>query len=89
MADDGDERLIKPISERQFELYALSLERGPNFDPAHIFAAYKVGRGSACGLHPARPGTRCLHHLGAASTHRPLLGAHRRGRAIRHPRSSP
>jgi hypothetical protein len=49
MADDGDERLIKPISERQFELYALSLERGPNFDPAHIFAAYKVGRGSACG----------------------------------------
>ncbi len=49
MADNGDERLIKPISERQFELYALSLERGPNFDPAHIFAAYKVGRGSACG----------------------------------------
>lgn len=49
MADDGDERLIKPISERQFELYALALERGPNFDPAHIFAAYKVGRGSACG----------------------------------------
>lgn len=49
MADDSDERLIKPISERQFELYALSLERGPNFDPAHIFAAYKVGRGSACG----------------------------------------
>jgi hypothetical protein len=48
MAND-DERLIKPVSERQFELYALSLERGPNFDPAHIFDAYQVGRGSACG----------------------------------------
>lgn len=48
MADDN-ERLIKSISERQFELYALSLERGPNFDPAHIFAAYQVGRGNACG----------------------------------------
>jgi hypothetical protein len=46
---DGDERLIKPISARQFELYALSFEHGPNFDPAHIFGAFRVGRGSACG----------------------------------------
>ncbi|GGD35737.1 hypothetical protein [Aureimonas glaciei] len=49
MADSGEERLIKPISQRQFELYALSLERGPNFEPAHIFSTYRVGRGSACG----------------------------------------
>jgi len=48
MAAD-DPQLITPISERQFELYALSLERGPNFDPSHIFRAYRVGRGSACG----------------------------------------
>ncbi len=45
----GDEQLIKPISQRQFELYALSLERGPNFEPSHIFSAYQVGRGGACG----------------------------------------
>ena len=41
--------LIKPISVRQFELYALSLEYGPNFETAKVFAAYQGGRGSACG----------------------------------------
>jgi hypothetical protein len=41
--------LIKPISRRQFELYALSLERGPNFEPSKIFAAYQVGPGKSCG----------------------------------------
>ena len=47
----GDERqlLVKPICRRQFELYALSLERGPNFEPSHIFGAFQVGSGSACG----------------------------------------
>jgi hypothetical protein len=46
----GDEqRLITPISQREFELYALSLERGPNFDPAQIFGSYQAGRGSASG----------------------------------------
>ena len=49
MAADTASLLIKPISVRQFELYALSLDRGPNFDPATIFAAYQVGRGAACG----------------------------------------
>lgn len=49
MAAGDGQRLIKSISQRQFELYALSLERGPNFDPSHIFGAYQVGRGSACG----------------------------------------
>jgi hypothetical protein len=44
-----ESRLVSSISDRQFELYALSLERGPDFDPQHIFAAYKVGRGSAAG----------------------------------------
>lgn len=44
-----EKRLIKPISQRQFELYALSLERGPNFEPAHIFGAYQAGRGGASG----------------------------------------
>ncbi|MBS1095256.1 hypothetical protein [Gluconobacter wancherniae] len=55
MSGDGgalgndEHHLIKPIPTREFELYALSLERGPNFDPAQIFSAYKVGRGSAAG----------------------------------------
>ena len=49
MAAETKSLLIKPISVRQFELYALSLERGPNFDSASIFAAYQVGRGGACG----------------------------------------
>ena len=48
MAADDKRQLIKPINQRQFELYALSLERGPNFEPSHIFSAYQVG-GSACG----------------------------------------
>jgi hypothetical protein len=49
MAAGDEQRLIKPISQRQFELHALSLERGPNFDPSHIFSAYQVGQSSACG----------------------------------------
>lgn len=49
MGPTDEPRLITPISQRQFELYALSLERGPNFDPAHIFSAYQAGRGSISG----------------------------------------
>lgn len=48
-------RLINPISQRQFELYALSLERGPNFGPVQMLRAYQAGRGSTSGcilLHP-------------------------------------
>ena len=32
MAPADEPQLITPISQHQFELYALSLERGPNFD---------------------------------------------------------
>lgn len=49
MALGDKQRLIKPICQRQFELYALSLERGPNFEPSHIFSAYQVGSGTTCG----------------------------------------
>lgn len=49
MVTESESRLIKPVSHRQFELYALALERGPNFEPLAIFSAYQVGRGSACG----------------------------------------
>ena len=49
MSTENESLLIKPISQRRFELYALSLDRGPNFEPSTIFAAYQVGRGSACG----------------------------------------
>lgn len=49
MAPADERRLITPISQRQFELYALSLDRGPNFEPSHIFGAYQAGRGSTSG----------------------------------------
>jgi hypothetical protein len=47
--DNDEQRVIKPISQRQFELYALSLERGPNFGSAHIFGTYQAGTSGACG----------------------------------------
>jgi hypothetical protein len=49
MGNADEKRLISPISQRQFELYALSLERGPNFDPAQILGAYQSDRGLAAG----------------------------------------
>lgn len=49
MAAADKHRLITPISKRQFELYALSLERGPNFDPARIFGSYQTVGGSTSG----------------------------------------
>ncbi len=49
MAPTDEPRLITPISQRPFELYALSLERGPNFAPAHIFSAYQAARGNMSG----------------------------------------
>ena len=59
MTEPDEQRLITPISQRQFELYALSLDRGPNFDPAQIFGAYQAGRGrvSGCILHHPEKGT--------------------------------
>jgi hypothetical protein len=51
-----EQQLIAPITRRSFELYALSLERGPNFDPAHIFGSYQVGRGNASGCILLDPG---------------------------------
>lgn len=49
MANSGMNTLILPISHREFDLYALSLERGPNFKPMEFVSAYKLGCGSACG----------------------------------------
>jgi hypothetical protein len=34
--------LIVPITQREFELYALSLPRGPNFEPRRLLAAWKA-----------------------------------------------
>ena len=71
MASADEQRLTTPISQSQFELYALSLERGPDFDPAHIFSASQAGRGSASGciLLDSEQGTftsvalrRCVDH---------------------------
>lgn len=55
--------LIKPISARQFDLYALSLEHGPNFEPPHVFAAYRVGRGGAAGCILIDPERQCFATL--------------------------
>jgi hypothetical protein len=67
-ADDStsgptESRLIKPISARQFELYALSLEHGPNFEPPHVFAAYRIGRGGAAGCILIDPERQCFATL--------------------------
>lgn len=47
----GEERarLIQPISQREFDLYGLSLDRGPNYDPLEPVSAYKLGGGAASG----------------------------------------
>lgn len=49
MTGDDRARLIQPISQREFDLYGLSLDRGPNFDPLELVSTYKLGRGSASG----------------------------------------
>lgn len=41
---------LMPISRRRFDLYALSLPRGPNFDPLHEVSWWAEERGSAAGL---------------------------------------
>jgi hypothetical protein len=38
-----------PISEREFDLYALSLQRGPNFEPFVLYSAWKSPRGENVG----------------------------------------
>jgi len=58
-----ESRFMKPISARQFELYALSLEHGPNFEPPHVFAAYRVGRGGAAGCILIDPERQCFATL--------------------------
>lgn len=42
-------KVLKRISERQFNLYALALERGPNFNPSQIFACFEIGEGGGSG----------------------------------------
>ncbi len=56
MAVLNEQRLITPISPRQFELYALSLDHGPNLDPAHILGAYHAGCGCVSGCILRHPG---------------------------------
>ena len=63
MADGDGTSLIQPVSQREFDLYGLSLDRGPNFDPLEMVGAYKVGRGSASGcilFDPRRNGFTAL-----------------------------
>lgn len=48
MKDDGSSELTQ-INARQFDLYALSLERGPNFGDREIYDAYKTKKGGAAG----------------------------------------
>ena len=76
MAVGDEQRLITPISQRQFELYAPSLERGPNFDPAHIFGSYQAGHGSASGCILLDP-EGDLHHPGLVQACRSSLGPRR------------
>lgn len=48
-------RLIQPISQRQFGLYALALDRGPNFELLEPVGAYRLSGGNACGSILADP----------------------------------
>lgn len=63
MSATGETRLFTLISQRQFELYALSLEHGPNFDPAHIFSAYQAGTGGVTGCILLDPDTGAFTYL--------------------------
>jgi hypothetical protein len=58
MATDDDFRLIRPISVWQFELHALSLDRGPNFEPSAIFTAYQGGPRKRLWVHSIRQSPR-------------------------------
>lgn len=49
MAGDDRARLIQPISQREFDLYGLLLDRGPNYEPLEPVSAYKLGGGAASG----------------------------------------
>ncbi len=63
MASGDGSSLIRLTGQREFDLYALSLERGPNFEPLEMVSAYKLGRGSACGcilFDPQRTGFSTL-----------------------------
>lgn len=55
MAITDEQQLITPINQRQFELYALSLEHGPNFYSAQILRSYQAGHGSASGCILLKP----------------------------------
>lgn len=45
----GDKADLKQINARQFDLFALSLERGPNFGDREIYGAYKTDKSEAAG----------------------------------------
>lgn len=63
MAVTNVDQLLTPISQRQFELYALSLERGPNFSPAQIFRSYQAKYGNATGCILLDPGRESFTSL--------------------------
>lgn len=48
MSDDPSAAL-RQINARRFDLYALSLEHGPNFGRGEVFDAYETGKGRAAG----------------------------------------
>src|SRR5664280_708773 len=41
---------IVPLTQREFELYALSLPRGPNFGPLVVQSAWKVEGANSIGV---------------------------------------
>ena len=48
---------LKQINARQFDLFALSLERGPNFGDREIYDAYKTAKSGAAGAILIDPAT--------------------------------
>ena len=71
------------------QLYALSLERGPNFDRFHIFASLPVGHAGRCWLHLIGRLAGRFRCVGSAPPCGRCLGSRGRSPTVRHARSSP
>ncbi|KSB91744.1 hypothetical protein AS593_06900 [Caulobacter vibrioides] len=57
MAENGDMRELIDMSQREFEVYALALPKGPNFGDFVPFAGWRTRGGEAAGMAMMNPDT--------------------------------
>lgn len=55
--------MIIPVSPREFDLYALSLPRGPNYEPLIFQSAWKIQKGASIGGIFANPNRKAFEFL--------------------------